>query len=715
MHLSVGGRFLSSPVKVGLLGAGYILDSHANALGAVPGVRLHAVADSSRGRASSAAEKYGIENIFGSIEDIASSDCEVVHVLLPPALHIEAALKLVKAGKSVFLEKPMGLNSGACDELCAIAESNGVTVGVNHNFLFSNGYELLRAWVKDGQLGRLDQISVDWHFAQPIFQFGPFDSWMLAAPANMVFETGPHLAAFIIDLIGLPEIVSAEAGNPIILTGEQKVYRHWAALGRAGATAARLSISATAGQADRILRVRGRGGSAQLDYGRDIVWRDTTVTDNPIFDSHATAESTGRALRRQARDDRFRRLKAALRKQPTANPFEESIFRSINAFYANGISRVDPRHSGRFAANVIRLCEDVTTTAAVGPPSLSSHAAAIPRALVAPSVLVVGGTGFIGRRLVRLLVDRGIGVRVLTRNARAAAIEFAGLPVELFAGSHGDPVSAAQAVAGISTVYHLGKCEGKRWRDYLDGDIAPTRVLAEAALAAGITRFIYTGTIASYSSNNAREVIDNRTPVDPAIERRNYYSRSKAACEALLQVMHRDRGLPLLIMRPGIVIGPGSPPWHPGVGRFASETQVDYWGTGTNQLPLVLVDDVADALFRAHVVPGIEGQTLLVTSPPLMTAREYVATLSECIRSRIDAQPRSAWRYWMADLIKELAKNAVRHPNRRWPTLHDWDCHSHRARYDSGMTQQALGWMPIMDRDSMVARGIVDAVRWFLQ
>jgi hypothetical protein len=66
-------------------------------------------------------------------------------------------------------------------------------------------------------------------------------------------------------------------------------------------------------------------------------------------------------------------------------------------------------------------------------------------------------------------------------------------------------------------------------------------------------------------------------------------------------------------------------------------------------------------------------------------------------------------------MIKELAKNAVRHPNRRWPSLHDWRCQSHRAHYDGRLSELALGWRPVADRDAMIARGIGDAVRWFMQ
>jgi nucleoside-diphosphate-sugar epimerase/predicted dehydrogenase len=706
---------VKSRTKVGLLGAGNILDAHASALVAISGIDLHAVCDVSRGRATQAARKYGIPRILSSIAEIAASDCEVVHVLLPPALHIDAAMTLVGSGKSVFIEKPMGLDSRACAELCALAADKGVAVGVNHNFLFSRRYESLRNGVKSGEFGRLDQVSVNWHYALPILQFGPFDNWMVAAPANVVFELGPHLAAFVVDLVGCPDIISADAGNPIELPARQTVYRHWTALGRAGSTTVQLSISLAAGHSDRILRVRGRGASAQLDFGRDIGWRDASVRNDPLFDSYETAFSTGRTLLRQSRSDRARRVRSALGKQPGTNAFEESVFRSIAAFYAGGVGKVDPRHDGRFATDVIRLCEGLTAAARVGTPSALGVSVPLPNATAKPTVLVIGGTGFIGRRLVRMLVERGHGVRVMTRNLRAAAIELGGLPVELFSGSHGDRESATRALNGIEVVYHLAKCDGKRWQDYVEGDIEPTRILGEAALAARVKRFIYTGTIASYASANPRAVIDNNTPIDPAIKQRNHYGRSKGECEALLQSMQRDRGLPLVILRPAIVIGPGTPPSHPGVCRFESEIKVDFWGDGTTPLPLVLVDDVADALVRALDTPGIEGQTLLLTSPPLLTAREYVDAVAAHMGTKIDARPRSAWRYWADDMVKELAKNIVRHPNRRWPTLHDSKCQAHRARYDARMTEQALGWQPVADRTTMIERGIEAAIQWYMR
>ena len=89
----------------------------------------------------------------------------------------------------------------------------------------------------------------------------------------------------------MPTITSAVVKIPFRYRGTEgisAVDRRWSC----DCTTTLMSISMNSGQADRILRVRGRGGSAQLDFGRqDIGWRDSTVTANPIFDSHATARN----------------------------------------------------------------------------------------------------------------------------------------------------------------------------------------------------------------------------------------------------------------------------------------------------------------------------------------------------------------------------------------------------------------------------------------
>ncbi|MEO6747855.1 MAG: NAD-dependent epimerase/dehydratase family protein [Caldimonas sp.] len=708
-----------TPIKVGLLGAGYILQAHAKALAGCSGVMVNAVCDISRERAEEAAETFGIPHVFTDIEALAASDCEVVHVLVPPQLHVEVARRLLEAGKSVFLEKPMGIGAEACAQLVELAKARGLRIGVNHNFLFLPGYERLREELHNGTLGRPDHLTVNWLYPLGLLQFGPYNNWMLREEGNLVFELGPHLAAFVVDLLGPPDELVAMASHPIDLPGAQRVWRHWNAVGRKGETSLAINLSVAPGQAERSLHLRCHAGSAHLDFERDFYARQATASTSAVFDPFLAGTRDASGLIVQSVRNLAKTVGGTLRKAATSNAFQESILRSVAAFYRGYRDTPDPRLEGSFGVEVMRLCERIVADAKVmtasSVPRTEAVSAIAAQAPPRPTVLVVGGTGFIGKRLVRALVAKGVGVRVLSRSTASAQLELAGLAVDVVQGTHDDPAALDRALDGIEVVYHLAKATGKRWDDYVKNDVEPTRVLAEAALRHGVRRFIYTGTIDSYDSGDASKVIDGNTPLDPRIEERNHYARSKATCEALLMKMHRERGLPLVIFRPGVVIGAGSPPAHWGVGMFHSDTRVQYWGDGRTKLPLVLVDDVAHALMLGMDVPGIEGDAFLLTDAPHLSAREYVAETAKATGSAIHEEPTPIWRFYLLDALKEVAKHAIAHPNRRRAVYRDWDCRAHRSRYDNTRTRQMLGWTPAGTREALVTDGIVAAVRHYMR
>lgn len=704
----------SKPVKVGLLGAGYILQAHAKALQALPGIELAAVCDVSRARAEAAAASFGIGRAFTSLADMLASGVNAVHVLVPPQLHVDLTRQILEAGVHAFVEKPMGLDSTACQSLADLAAARGVKLGVNHNFLFLPSYERLRAQVKDGTIGRLDHVALRWLYPLGLIQFGPYNNWMLRAEPNLFFELGPHLVAFMLDLVGPLDDMRAQASLPIELPGAQRVWRHWSLTGSRGTTGVSLELSVQPGQPDRSVRVRGYAASAALDFDRDWLFADEARSNSALFDSLRAGREGAAAWRSQAWSNFRRQFGATIRKGPRANVFLDSIGRSVAAFYQGlDAPALDPRLDGRFGAEVIRTCERI-----VGSAGVATAPRPIPQAPApdrASNVLVVGGTGFIGKRLVRALLAAGHGVRVLSRSAASARYELEGLPVDVAEGALDDKAAVTRALAGIEVVYHLAKAVGQRWQDYVDNDQAPTRVLAEAALEAQVRRFIYTGTIDSYDAASPSTVIDGATPLDRAIGSRNLYARSKAACEALLLDMHRSRGLPLVIFRPAVVIGEGCPPAHWGVGMFHSDTRVQYWGSGDNKLPLVLVDDVADALVLGFDKPGIEGQAFLLTDGPLLSAREYVAEVSRLCGTQVRATPTPIWRFFLLDVAKEAVKNAIRHPNRKRPSYHDWACRQLAAQFDNRRSCEVLGWRPAGTREAMVERGIAAAVRHYLR
>src|SRR3989338_4128626 len=278
--------------------------------------------------------------------------------------------------------------------------------------------------------------------------------------------------------------------------------------------------------------------------------------------------------------------------------------------------------------------------------------------------------------------------------------------VEVVAGSLSDPVALQAAMAGISVVYHLAKAEETSWESYLHNDVAVVERVAEAALAAGVARFVYTGTIASYDASDAAVPITEATPFGP-MENRNLYARSKALCEARLQEMHRLRGLPLVIARPGIVLGEGGPFQHWGIGRWPGAGAVRIWGAGRNLLPFVLIDDVAPGLVRMGEVAGIEGQSFNLVGEPLLTAQGYFAAIRRLTGVQIRVARGNLVVFYLVDVGKYLLKRfALRKTGLRKPLLVDWKSRAHLSAFRNHKAKAALGWQPEGDRAAFEARAV---------
>jgi len=304
------------------------------------------------------------------------------------------------------------------------------------------------------------------------------------------------------------------------------------------------------------------------------------------------------------------------------------------------------------------------------------------------------------------LTAAGRAVRLLVRSAANLPADLRGPLVELQVGDLMNRADVERALDGIDSVLHLARAHVKSWADYREYEIGATQQLAECALAAGVKRFVYTGTIDSFYAGRRAGTITEQTPLDRKIARRNLYSRAKAASEELLRRMHRERGLPLVIARPGIVIGRGGSPFHWGIGMWWHDAVCQVWGAGTNKLPLVLVEDVASGLIAAMDKPGIEGRAFNLVADPCLSAQEYLDELDRAGGLRIQRHSTPIARFYLLDMLKWMVKVAVRHPDRRLPLYRNWESTTQRAVFDCTETKAALDWHPKSDRETMVRRGI---------
>jgi nucleoside-diphosphate-sugar epimerase len=255
----------------------------------------------------------------------------------------------------------------------------------------------------------------------------------------------------------------------------------------------------------------------------------------------------------------------------------------------------------------------------------------------------------------------------------------------------------------------------KTWPDYRQFEIEATRSVGECAIASGIKRLIYTGTIDSYYAGAGAGTITEATPLDAQIEKRNLYARAKAASEELLLRMHREHGLPLVIVRPGIVIGRGGSPFHWGVGMWWNDAVCQIWGAGTNKLALVLVEDVAAGLIAAMETPGIDGRSFNLVGDPLLTAQEYLDELDRAGGIKIQRHATPISRFYRMDMLKWMVKVAVRHPERRLPSYRDWESRTGLALFDCTAAKTVLRWEPVTDRQELVRRGIEEPMREYFR
>ncbi|MGI9421002.1 MAG: hopanoid-associated sugar epimerase [Geminicoccaceae bacterium] len=173
------------------------------------------------------------------------------------------------------------------------------------------------------------------------------------------------------------------------------------------------------------------------------------------------------------------------------------------------------------------------------------------------TVLVTGGTGFVGSAVIRTLLDRGEGVRAMARtNSDPSLLD--GLKVERVAGDLDDPESLRHVVSGCSALFHVA-ADYRLWvrdpaviyRTNVDG----TKSLMRAAAAADVSRIVYTSSVATLGLNSDATPADEETPstIDDMI---GHYKRSKYLAEQAVSTMIREEGLPAVIVNPSAPIGP---------------------------------------------------------------------------------------------------------------------------------------------------------------
>jgi NADH dehydrogenase len=227
-------------------------------------------------------------------------------------------------------------------------------------------------------------------------------------------------------------------------------------------------------------------------------------------------------------------------------------------------------------------------------------------------VLVTGGTGFVGPRVVHALRAHGHEVRALVRRPERGA-PLASLGVELASGDVTDPVSLSAALDGCTHVVHLVAIIRGKPQDFERVMTQGTRALVGSAKNAGVERFVLMSALGTTQSSST---------VVP-------YFAAKWAMEQEVAAS----GLEHTIFRPSFVFGRGG-----ALPTFVKQVRyspvVSVIGSGQQRIQPIWVDDVAEHFARSVDLPEAANRTFELGGPDVVTWDELYLTIARVLGKR---------------------------------------------------------------------------------
>ena len=249
------------------------------------------------------------------------------------------------------------------------------------------------------------------------------------------------------------------------------------------------------------------------------------------------------------------------------------------------------------------------------------------------TILVTGANGFIGSRVVRTLLSYGFKrVRCFTRSAgnsknlEAMAKEFGHANLEIVKGNLLSRDACMMATEGVSIIYHLAAGTDKTFAGCFLNSVVTTRNLLDAVMKERtLKRFVNISSLAVYSNEKIRYggLLDESCRVDTElVERYDPYAYGKAKQDEIVLRYAQTQGLPYVILRPGVVFGPGKAkiPGRVGIDTFGVFLHLGL----NNRMPLTYVDNCAEAIVLAGLREGIEGEVINIVDDDLPRSREFL-------------------------------------------------------------------------------------------
>jgi dihydroflavonol-4-reductase len=313
-------------------------------------------------------------------------------------------------------------------------------------------------------------------------------------------------------------------------------------------------------------------------------------------------------------------------------------------------------------------------------------------------VALTGASGYTGGRLLEALAARGDEVVALVR-PQSVTDRVTSLAFRVVEGVLGDAEAAARLVGDVDAVVHVAavyRTAGHPDSYYREVNVIGTERLLEAAARRGVRRFVHTSTVGVHG-HVERPPADETAPYAPG----DIYQATKAEAEQLALEYHRKRGVPVAVVRPGAIYGPGETRFVK-LFRAIARGRYAIVGTGRTFYHPVFIDDLVDGFLLALDRPEAVGEAFLVCGPSYVSQSDLAALIAKHTGGRvlpfhIPARPIQ----WAGDLVE-----AVCVPLGIEPPLHRRrvDFWTKSRAFTIDKARRLLGYAPKVDLDEGIAR-----------
>ena len=199
-------------LRVGVVGLGYAGTTHLTSFAGIPGVQVVALAGKETDRLALLGAEYNLPHLFEDWEElVALPDLDIVSIATPNALHHPIAVAALAAGKHVFCEKPLALDTAQAAEMVQAAKTHDRVLEVAFNHRRRADVQFARRYLETEGIGRIYHSRATWKRRSGIPGLRSWFTSKTMAGGGALIDLGPHVLDSLLFLLGEPRVVAVSA------------------------------------------------------------------------------------------------------------------------------------------------------------------------------------------------------------------------------------------------------------------------------------------------------------------------------------------------------------------------------------------------------------------------------------------------------------------------------------------------------------------------